>query len=54
MSIVNKTELKKLVGDFKLANEFYPAIDTKVEHMVREAMERAKANQRRTLMGRDI
>ncbi len=54
MSLVNRSELKKIIGDFKVANEFFPTLNAKVEDLVRQAMERAKANQRRTMMGRDI
>ncbi len=54
MPIINKSELKNIVGDMKIANEFYPALNAKVESLIRESVERAKANQRTTLMERDI
>lgn len=54
MSIINKSDLKRLMGDFKTAEEFYPSLNKKVEEIVRDAIKRAKANQRRTVMARDI
>ena len=54
MSIVNRSAIKNLVGDFKTSNEFYPRLDREVEEMIKKAMARAKENQRRTLMARDL
>ena len=54
MSIINRSELKKIVGDFKISNDFYPVLSEKTEELIRKAMERAKQNQRRTLMSRDL
>lgn len=37
-----------------ISNEFYEALNRKVEKLIMEACERAKANSRTTLMGRDV
>ena len=54
MNFINKSELKNFVGDIKISNEFYPALNAKVEELVKEAIKRAKKNHRTTLMPRDI
>lgn len=37
-----------------VAEEFEDALNSKVEHMVDAAIKRAKANQRKTLLARDL
>lgn len=37
-----------------ISNEFYEALNRKVEKLIMEACGRAKANNRTTLMGRDV
>lgn len=37
-----------------ISNEFYEALNRKVEKLITESCERAKANNRTTLMGRDV
>ncbi|MBN2423150.1 hypothetical protein JXB41_08055 [Candidatus Woesearchaeota archaeon] len=54
MSLVNHSELKRITGDIKIANEFFPALEDKVEKIIKDAIKRAKANQRTTLMERDV
>ncbi|MBD3203852.1 DUF1931 domain-containing protein [Candidatus Woesearchaeota archaeon] len=54
MALINKSELKNLVGDMKISTEFYPALNMKVEELVRDSIRRAKENQRTTLMARDV
>lgn len=63
MGIIVKTQLTKLVkeanskkgGQVKnVSEDFLPALDGKVKKLVEEAVDRAHANNRRTLMGRDL
>jgi hypothetical protein len=54
MSLINKSALKEFVGDIKIANEFYPALNNKLENLIEESIKRAKLNQRTTLMSRDV
>jgi len=52
-----RTQVKDLVknqGINNIADDFHEALDKRVSELVLEACERAKKNQRRTLMGRDI
>ena len=37
-----------------IADDFLPELDAKVRKLVEDAVERAKANNRRTVMGRDL
>ena len=55
--LVVKAKLKdvaKEMGDFSVASDFADKLDGKVTAMVKEACERAKANNRRTVMARDL
>lgn len=43
--------------EYKISNidsSFIPALNTKLQKIIEEAVERAKENQRKTLMGRDV
>ncbi|MAE42581.1 DUF1931 domain-containing protein [Candidatus Woesearchaeota archaeon] len=37
-----------------ISNDFYEALNKKVEELIKESCKRAKANNRNTLMGRDV
>ncbi|MBR9700305.1 DUF1931 domain-containing protein [Candidatus Woesearchaeota archaeon] len=54
MSLVVKSKIKELTGEFNVAGDFSPALDAKVENLIREAMRRAEANNRRTIMAKDL
>ena len=63
MGLVVKTQITALVKQISkakgfqtnnVAEDLLPAINAKVRKMVEEAVERAHANSRRTLMGRDL
>ena len=63
MGLVVKTQIAAVVKEINkakgfqvnnVAEDFLPAINAKVRKMVEEAVERAQANNRRTLMGRDL
>jgi histone H3/H4 len=54
MALVARSKVKEIVGDFNISNEFFPAIDKKVTELIKESVNRAKKNQRRTVMARDI
>ena len=62
MGLVVKTNivaLVKKVNESKgsqvnsVADDFLPAVEAKVKKMVEEAVERARANGRKTVMGKD-
>ena len=52
--IVVKAKVKELSGEMNIAGDVVPALNVKVEALVKKAIERAKANGRRTLMAKDI
>lgn len=61
MSIINKSQIRPLVKELdkenvisSVADEVGTALERKVEKMILEAIERAKANKRRTIQGRDL
>lgn len=63
MGLVVKTNivaLVKKVNESKgsrvnsVADDFLPAVEAKVKKMVEEAVERARANGRKTVMGKDV
>ncbi|MFC1697196.1 DUF1931 domain-containing protein [Nanoarchaeota archaeon] len=53
-SIIVKAKIKSVTGDFNVASDFVEALDAKVKDLVVKAVERAKSNQRRTVMAKDI
>ena len=61
MGIIVKSNIKKLVKELdkdnavpNVAEEGGRALERKVEELLKVAIERAKANQRRTLQARDL
>ena len=63
MSLVVKTQIAAVVKEINksksfqvknVADDFLPAVNAKVREIIEEAVERAQANNRRTLMGRDL
>ena len=54
MSLIAKTQIKEIIGDLSLSADFIPALDKEVREMVKKAVIRAKKNNRRTVMARDI
>lgn len=54
MYLVTKAQVREIVGDVNIAEEFYPALNIAVKETILKALERAKKNNRRTLMARDL
>lgn len=57
-SLVVRSQIKNYakVDDkvLNIAEDFYEALNKKVESLIQEASKRAKSNNRSTLMGRDV
>ena len=53
-SLVVRSQIKKLIGELNLAGDFTPTLNAKVEELINKAIERAKANKRKTIMGKDV
>ncbi len=52
--IVVKSQVKDVAGDMNVAMDFVDALDKKVAELIKQAIGRAKANQRRTVMAKDL
>jgi len=54
--MLNKTQIKQLVHEqkLKLGRDVLSALEQRLNILLCEAVERAKHNQRKTLLGRDI
>ncbi|RMF55171.1 DUF1931 family protein [Candidatus Woesearchaeota archaeon] len=52
--IIVKAKIKEATGEFNVASDFIEALDAKVKDLIKEAIERAKANGRRTVMAKDL
>lgn len=52
--IVVKAKIKEITGECNVAGDFAEALDKKVTQMVNDACERARANNRRTVMSKDL
>jgi len=52
--LIVRGKLRERAGDLSVSKEFEEALEKEVELLVKKACERAKANNRRTLMTRDL
>ncbi|MBI2565100.1 DUF1931 family protein [Candidatus Woesearchaeota archaeon] len=54
MSLIVRSRIKELVTDMNVAGDFADVLDKKAEELIKVAVERAKANNRKTLMAKDL
>jgi histone H3/H4 len=54
VDLIVKSKIKSAVPEMNVAGEVVDALNKKVEQLLKEAVERAKANGRRTLQARDL
>jgi len=54
VDIIIKSKIKQAVPELNVAGEVAEALNKKVEELLKQASERAKANGRRTLQARDL
>jgi len=52
--LIVKAKIKEAVGEANVASDFAEALDKKVEQLIKDAVERAKGNNRRTVMAKDL
>jgi histone H3/H4 len=52
--VVIKSKIKELTAGFSVSADFADELDRKVKRMIEDAMARAKANARKTVMARDL
>jgi len=52
--VVVRSQVKEVAGDMNVAMDFVDALDKKVVELIKQAIARAKANNRRTVMAKDV
>ena len=52
--VIVKSKIKDMVGTFNVSADFNDALNDKVNQMIKDAIKRAEANGRKTIMGRDV
>lgn len=52
--IVVKAQIKEVAKEFNISGDFAETLDKKVVQIVHDACERARANNRRTVMAKDL
>lgn len=53
-SLVVRSKIKEYIKDMNVSGDFADALSKKCEQLIKDAIERAKANGRRTVQGRDV
>jgi histone H3/H4 len=53
-SLVVRSKLKEYIKDMNVSGDFSEALSKKCEQLIKDAIERAKANGRRTVQSRDL
>ena len=54
MSLIVRSQIKEHTKDMNVSGDFAEVLSKKVEHLIAEAIERAKANGRKTVQSRDL
>ncbi len=54
IDLIVKSKIREAVKDLNVSSDVAEALNKKVEALLREAAQRAKANGRRTLQARDL
>jgi histone H3/H4 len=52
--IIVKAKIKEVIGNVNLGGDFADALNEKVKGLVKQAVARAEANGRKTVMAKDI
>ncbi|NJL44322.1 MAG: DUF1931 domain-containing protein [Nitrosarchaeum sp.] len=52
--IVVKSKIKELASGYNVASDLADALDARVKQMIKDAVKRAEANNRRTVMAKDL
>ena len=53
-SLVVKSAVREVIGNYRVSEDFFEALNKSVEAIVKKAVERAKANGRKTIRGADV
>jgi histone H3/H4 len=52
--LIVKSKIKEMVGEINVGGDFADALNAKAEQLVKDAVKRAEANSRRTIMAKDV
>jgi len=52
--IVIKSKVRDFTGEYSVSSDFSDVLNQKVKQMIADALKRAQANNRHTVMGRDL
>ncbi len=52
--LVVKAKIKEYTGEYNVSGDFADALHAKVEQMIKDAIKRAEANGRKTVMAKDL
>ena len=52
--LVVRSKIKEVAGEFNVGSDFVEALNDKVFHLITEAISRAEANNRKTVMKKDL
>lgn len=52
--IIVKSKIKELAGDKSISGDLPEVLNQKVKQLIQDAIKRAEANNRKTVMGRDL
>jgi histone H3/H4 len=52
--LINRTKVKEIVGSIQISKEFSEELEKQVEDIIQKACKRATANNRTTIMARDL
>ena len=54
MSLIVRSQIKEYTKDMNVSGDFAEALSKKAERLIAEAIERAKANGRKTVQSKDL
>jgi len=54
MGLIVRSKIKELVGEFNVGSDVADVLEERAVEMLKTAVDRAKANGRRTVLGRDV
>ena len=52
--LIVKNAVKEAAKDVNVSSDFYESLDEEVQDLIAKAVERAKANKRKTVQARDL
>lgn len=52
--VIVKTKIREMAGNYSVSTDFGEELNNKVKQIIQDAIKRAEANGRKTIMARDI